>query len=79
MTVKTENHILSISFMIMFIISFWQSLLKLLSFKYNTRIKGLGGGGAALHPRILKLTTISGGNDSDLPKVCRSMLCQTLG
>ena len=45
MTVKTENHILSISFMIMFIISFWQSLLKLLSFKYNTRIKGLGGGG----------------------------------
>ena len=48
MTVKTENHILSISFMIMFIISFWQSLLKLLSFKYNTRIKGLGGGGGGL-------------------------------
>ena len=74
MRVKTENHILSISFMINLRMNMHVHskilAVRFVSYLVSNTIQGLKGrwGEVTSHPIKLKPTTISGGNDSDLPK-----------
>ena len=74
MTVKTENHIHCTIRIFHDQVHYKFLVVPFASCSVLNTIQGLkgsweGGGEVASHPRKLKPTTISGGNDSDLPKV----------